>query len=520
MPTSPPPATRNYESRFRLFARLALVVIVTGAVPTEVPAADPTRISPAGGADAGARSGFSTSLNHRLAAVGAPSANVQGIRSGVVRLLRRELDQWATEALLTPSDATTAQEFGSAVSLSEDWLAVGAPGDSEFDPAAGAVYLFNHPSGPWSEVIKLQAPDGVAADRFGASVGLAQISGRAVLAVGADGADAMGNNSGAVYLFEWTASTGWTFQQKLVAIDGSAEDRFGRSVAIHEEKLLVGAWLHSASPSIPSSGLVYAYLYDGATWNFVQSLISPASDAGEGFGLSLDLDGNNAVVGAPFRDRLAPRAGAATVFEWDGQGWNWQVDLESPNQAQDDRFGTSVAIDGDYLVAGIWLADTPHVDSGRTELFRLDPQDGWTFSEAWIPTNPQRSAHFGSAVDLDGSRAIVGAPDEDGAEMDAGGAYEVRVPVPIRFIRGDCNGDSELDVSDAIEGLSRLFVSGLPRCRVACDTNDDGSFDVSDVVRTLGFLFSTTPPPAAPYPDCGLDPTADSLGCEFEPTCS
>ena len=35
----------------------------------------------------------------------------------------------------------------------------------------------------------------------------------------------------------------------------------------------------------------------------------------------------------------------------------------------------------------------------------------------------------------------------------------------------------------------------------------------------LTFLFSAGTPPPAPYPNCGLDPTADQLGCNSFPPC-
>ncbi len=83
-----------------------------------------------------------------------------------------------------------------------------------------------------------------------------------------------------------------------------------------------------------------------------------------------------------------------------------------------------------------------------------------------------------------------------------------------RFIRGDCNGDGEQDVSDAIKMLLYLFESGAsPECEKACDANDDGGVDLADAVLVLGFLVSGASPPSPPYPACGLDPSVDDLLC-------
>lgn len=82
------------------------------------------------------------------------------------------------------------------------------------------------------------------------------------------------------------------------------------------------------------------------------------------------------------------------------------------------------------------------------------------------------------------------------------------------FIRGDGNQDGTVDVSDAIAGLTYLFVSAEGvYCLDAFDNNDDGQVDIGDMVYLLTTLFGGGLPPASPYPDCGPDPTDDTLTC-------
>jgi len=87
------------------------------------------------------------------------------------------------------------------------------------------------------------------------------------------------------------------------------------------------------------------------------------------------------------------------------------------------------------------------------------------------------------------------------------------------FIRADANGTGEIDISDAVFTLSRLFLSGEPfPCDDAADSNDDGEIDISDAILGLVYQFLGGVPPRPPFPDCGLDPTpGDSLGCERSP---
>lgn len=82
------------------------------------------------------------------------------------------------------------------------------------------------------------------------------------------------------------------------------------------------------------------------------------------------------------------------------------------------------------------------------------------------------------------------------------------------LIRGDCNGDLSLDISDPVRLLLELFGGEAPGpCADACDANDDGALTIADPIFMLAAQFAGGPPPLAPYPTCGADPTADTLGC-------
>ena len=81
------------------------------------------------------------------------------------------------------------------------------------------------------------------------------------------------------------------------------------------------------------------------------------------------------------------------------------------------------------------------------------------------------------------------------------------------FVRGDSNGDGEVNISDAQYSLRWLFLAGRePGCLAAADTNDDESVDISDPIRVLEYLFLGGPRPAPPFPAPGPDPTP-GLAC-------
>lgn len=105
-------------------------------------------------------------------------------------------------------------------------------------------------------------------------------------------------------------------------------------------------------------------------------------------------------------------------------------------------------------------------------------------------------------------------------------AVEVPEPGGPTFIRSDCNADRQLDLSDALRILDRLFVGLLPPppCLNACDSNGDGELDISDAVYSLIYLYvSGNSPPPPPFPQCGADPALNpqqGLAACQTPTCA
>jgi hypothetical protein len=102
------------------------------------------------------------------------------------------------------------------------------------------------------------------------------------------------------------------------------------------------------------------------------------------------------------------------------------------------------------------------------------------------------------------------------AVLAAGGALAADT-----FVRGDVDQSSRLDVSDAVSILRFLFAgeAGLVTCEDAADADDSGALDASDPVFLLDALFRGGAAPAAPFPACGEDSTADALGCEAYEVC-
>ncbi|MFQ5653557.1 MAG: right-handed parallel beta-helix repeat-containing protein [Planctomycetota bacterium] len=109
-------------------------------------------------------------------------------------------------------------------------------------------------------------------------------------------------------------------------------------------------------------------------------------------------------------------------------------------------------------------------------------------------------------------------PDDTPADM---GAFFFDQSSLIEFIRGDANADATVNIADVIWILNLLFLAGpAAPCADSADANDDGIIGLSDVFRIIIHLFVGGLPPAAPFPSCGEDPTADPIDCAAPPDCT
>ena len=118
---------------------------------------------------------------------------------------------------------------------------------------------------------------------------------------------------------------------------------------------------------------------------------------------------------------------------------------------------------------------------------------------------------------IDDVRVYLGALDEDGVEMSMDA---LEAPTGPRFVRGDANADDNINIADGVFVLGFLFGGeGDPSCLAALDSNSDGARNVADAVFVLNFLFAGGGAPLAPFPECGPDPSPETVDCASFPPC-
>jgi hypothetical protein len=304
--------------------------------------------------------GLSVSLSGEYVVIGKPNEN--NLR-GSAYVFKRSGSSWVEEAKLVASDQANSDWFGWSVSLSGDYIVVGAPGKYS---NRGAAYVFKRSGSSWVEEAKLLASDGESLDLFGRSV---SISGDYVVAGGTPG----DLGCGAAYVFKRSDSS-WVEEAKLVASDGAADDWFGESVSISGEYAIVG------TPKDDSGrGAAYVFKRSDSSWVEEAKLVASDGAADDWFGQSVSISGEYAIVGTPWDDS---HRGAAYVFTCNQlpiADFTWTP--QNPHQNQQIAFDASTSQDPD----------------GTITLYEWDWDNDSTYDESHpLPTATHSWANAGS----------------------------------------------------------------------------------------------------------------------------
>ncbi len=295
--------------------------------------------------------GQALSMSGDLIVVGSWGDDDDGSNSGSAYVFRYNPDSqlWVQEQKLTASDAAVADQFGYAVSIWGDVAVVGARLDDDPSQGSGSAYVFvyEQESGIWVQHQKLIPSD---PGTFGTAVSLEDD----LVLIGAPADQDNGLNAGAAYVFRFDPKTQmWVQEQKLLASDAVQSDLFGLSVSLSCDAALIGA-IFSDAPGVFNAGAAYVFGYDAKTSQWTEQRKLTASDGGSGdqFGSSVSLQGEMALIGAVLDDNYANGSGSAYIFTLDGTEWNETAKLRYEEVQGVHAFGVSVFSDGEHVIVG------------------------------------------------------------------------------------------------------------------------------------------------------------------------
>lgn len=331
--------------------------------------------------EAGDWFGHSIAFDGDTLVVGAPLSDDAGGQSGSAYVFQRDMGgagQWGQVAKLTASNALMSDEFGYAVTISGDTIAVGAHRNDVAGLTAGSVYIFERNAGgtdQWGETKIIIADSTVSEDQFGFDVALSNDT----LIVGAPFHDEFAEQAGKAYVFERNqgGSEAWGEVAQLVATEIESSGRFGDAVAIDGDTVVVGSFASDPNGSASGSAYVFDRNNGGANaWGAVQLLVASDGDGGDWFGDQVAVYGDRVVIGAHQDDDFGQRSGSAYVYERDFGGtdaWGEVIKLTASDAAEFDRFGFSVAVNANFILVGAEESSDDGADSGSAYVFRITP---------------------------------------------------------------------------------------------------------------------------------------------------
>jgi hypothetical protein len=422
--------------------------------------------------------GRSVAVDGNMLIIGAPETGPQSTRVGSAYVFVRSNGLWVESAKLTAADGAPQDAFGLSVSLDGDTAAIGAPGSG----SAGAVYIFTRSGGGWTQQGMLIASDLTTDVQFGYSVSL---HGDTVLVGACNDSPGGMVYGGSAYVF--TRSGGvWTQQAKLTASDATIDDQFGRSVAIEGDTALVAAPGNDHTAG-ENAGAVYVFACSDGVWTQQGKWTASDAAAYDRFGRSLALSGDTALVGAPGDDHAGNEdAGSVYLFVRSSGVWTEQTKLVASDAGPDQGFGNSLGLDDNraiihaYWVSPVTGTRSPPWTYSAAYLFAY-AQGNWT-EQARIPLADLPTPYSGyCSTAVSGDVGLLGLYLHTWSGLyGAGSAYVF--DLHCGPLAGDLDADGDVDLDDFLLLAACLTDPGTvypPGCEAA-DLNTDGIADLAD----------------------------------------
>jgi uncharacterized protein (TIGR03437 family) len=301
--------------------------------------------------------GYSVAMTADTIVVGAPNTRnlvngrpIAGAGSAYVFVLTGTT--WAQQAILRGNEEASSQ-FGHAVAISGNSIAVGQPNDVVDAPTRGPgrAYVFVRSGNvwlrQWSDSI---AVNGLAGFGFSIAINVQDnppLAERTYLVVGYPQEN---GGVGAAYVFTRNGSE-WSAPVRLVATDRANGDSFGQSLAVSGETVLIGAPTDDIGSNL-DQGSAYLFTRNFATWVAGPKLVANNGGVRSYFGQSVALNSTTAIVGRIGGGTLGKDPGAAYVFTRENAAWTQTQIVQPPDSSESDEFGAGVAISGETLLVG------------------------------------------------------------------------------------------------------------------------------------------------------------------------
>lgn len=193
---------------------------------------------------------------------------------------------------------------------------------------------------------------------------------------------------------------------------------YGTAIAMHQD------WGAISEVPVYEEKRVHVIRRDGDRWNTVATLEDDGNPSASRFGRAIAIYGDTVAVGAATHEGGAVGSGAVFVYVRDGLEWQLEQVVAASDAANGDRFGASLALEGDLLVVGAPEADPLQMLEGAVYVFRRT-MDGWSEEAKLIASDASSGMNYGRVLDIHGNTIVVGAPGARVSGTIGGAAYVV-----------------------------------------------------------------------------------------------
>jgi hypothetical protein len=286
------------------------------------------------------------------------------------------------------------------------------------------------------------------------------------------GRAAIGNAGEDVVIFRDAGGDQWEFVEEIMSPDSPDErSDFGDALAMDERFLFVGAPGEDITGG--QNGAIYVYEWGvGGRPMLMQKIEPEPEDFGPRLGTSLALQGNTLVAGAWAYERDDTFAGAAYIYEYDGAQWSLRHRIVGESAPPTATFGWDVSIDGGVVAVGAITDFVPGASGvGAAYLYRQANGGPWTHTATIAPAVSARD--YGESLNLGGGQLAIGASESfvGGFEHGLAEVYDL----DCLICTPDLDADGVLTVFDFL-AFFNLFQDGDARA----DFDGDGELTIFD----------------------------------------
>lgn len=372
---------------------------------------------------------------------------------------------WTFQQRILGTEADIHADFGHAIAIDGDTLAISAPGEAKGAiQAAGCVLVYTRSNGVWSFQAKLQADDAAANNYLGSSNVV--VDGDTILTLAHGDMNNFGNNAGNAYFFHRQNGV-WAQQADLptspVLRHTGPWERRPTRVALHGDLAVVGA-PHDDLPGEPAAGRAFLFRRDNGVWASDGILVPNSPLEYDFFGTCVATDGETLLVGAVQSGGVPAQFGDGQVhvYQRGESGWEFEQLLtdDTPDIVDPTtRFGATLDIEGDTALVGGPGAGTDGLGSQAGSAFIFRRQEGeWKSLRRMLPDGTDNGGtSFGSAMALHGEDGILIVNKEE---------------------NGSPSFDPTLNNRGVVVALGLIEPTGLPLHLITlADTSDDEVID-------------------------------------------